>query len=233
PPPSVEPGDNEAPSPAVVPTATAAATDAQCSKALAGDPTGATTALADFDGDGEDDQILVYRVGEDTSEDTWRIRVETVAGESFDSPLVLEVGSGADPAVLGGTDIDGDTSTDEIFAVVGAGASTILVAIIVRDECELVQAGSGGQAQSFPVGGSLANIGGLECVAADDGATESFIAWTGTADFEAEDGRYVMEGVEYQLRGSELIEIGLRSVEANIREADFVYGQLSCGAVNL
>ncbi|MFV2038996.1 MAG: hypothetical protein ACC660_02000, partial [Acidimicrobiales bacterium] len=49
PPPSVEPGSNEAPSPTVAPTATAAATDAQCSKALAGDPTGATTALADFD----------------------------------------------------------------------------------------------------------------------------------------------------------------------------------------
>ena len=54
-----------------------------------------------------------------------------------------------------------------------------------------------------------------------------------TAVGDTGDGTYAIEGVEYELRGSELREVGVRTLQANVSEADFVYANLTCGAVSL
>jgi hypothetical protein len=203
-----------------------------CTAGLAGDPTVTATERADFDGDGALDQVTTYRVGD--SPGTWHIRVDTAAGESLDTPLGAIASPDANVIPLGGADVDGDGATEELFTVVGSGASVAIVAIHERSGCEIVSAEIGGAPVTFPVGGSIANIAGVQCVDTDNnGANNTIVAWTGLADFSQPEGTYDVEGVEYQLRSGELQEVGTRTIVANIAEADFVYGQLTCGALNL
>lgn len=203
-----------------------------CSAGLAGDPAVTSTARADFDGDGALDQVTTYRV--DDAPATWHIRVDTAAGESLDSPLGPIAVPDANVAPLGGADVDGDGATEELFTVVGSGASAIIVTIHQRVRCEIVQAMVGDAPVSFPVGGSIANIAGVQCLDTDNnGVNNTIVAWTGLADFDQPEGTYALEGIEYELRGGDLREVGSRAVVANIAEADFVYGQLTCGALNL
>jgi hypothetical protein len=204
-----------------------------CVAGLAGDATLTSDERADVDGDGAADQITAYRVGEGAGA-SWHLRVDTAAGESLDSPLELESAANTNVQPLGGADIDGDGTTEEIFTVIGSGASVLIVGIHQRVGCELVQITIAGAPVGFPIGGGLANIGGLQCVDTDnDGVNNSIVAWIGLADFDAADGTYRMEGVEYQLRGTELRQVGSRRLTANVAEADFVYGQLTCGTVAL
>lgn len=203
-----------------------------CTAGLAGEPTVTTTERADFDGDGALDQITTYRVG--AAPGAWHIRVDTAAGESLDTPLGAIATPDTNVVPLGGADVDGDGATEELFTVVGSGASVAIVAIHQRMGCEIVSAAIGGAPVTFPVGGSIANIAGVQCVDTDNnGVNNTIVVWTGLADFSQPDGTYEVEGVEYQLRSGELQEVGARTIVANLAEADFVYGQLTCGAVNL
>lgn len=219
------------PSPTVAPTAVPA-TDQPCSEGLTGDPQLSATARADIDGDGAPDQITTYRIGPADS-DPWRIRADTSAGTSYDSALDLSVVPGGVIRPIGGADVDGDATTDEIFTVVGAGAAVLIVAVHTVVGCELAQATIGGAPVGFPIGGSVANIGGLQCLDTDDnGVVNTVVAWSGVAA-DAGDGEFLVDGVEYELRGTELTQVGTRQLRADLGEADFVYSQLSCGAVTL
>ncbi len=224
------------PAPETSPTPAATAEPAAgdpCSSGLAGDASLSATARADLDGDGAGDQVTTYRVGEGDNA-TWHIRVDTAAGESLDSPLTEATTADATVQPLGGADVDGDGFTDELFTVVGSGASVLIVAIHQRVGCELVQVTSAGAPIGFPIGGGVANIGGLECLDTDqNGVNNTIVAWSGLADFDEADGTYRMDGVEYELRGTELRELGSRQLIANVSEADFVYGQLTCDTVSL
>lgn len=230
--PTTVPETDTLPSPAAEasPTPTpAAAADDGCTAALTGEPTSSDTARADLDGDGSPDQVTTYR-----SADDWRIRVDTAAGESLDSPIGPSA-FGADAVTpLGGADVDGDGATAELFTVVGAGASALLVAIHTRVGCELEPATIAGGPVAFPIGGGIGTIGGLTCIDSDDdGVVNAIVAWTGIADFEATEGTFDIEGVEYELRGTELRQVGTRSFTTNVARADFVYAQLTCGPVTL
>jgi len=203
-----------------------------CVIGLTGNPTTVTGAVADFDGDGASDQITVYATG--IASDPWHVRVDTAAGESLDSSMGPDVLTGANVGPLGGADADGDGASDELFIVIGAGASSTIVGIYNRVGCEIAPVTLNGSRVGFPVGGSIGNIGGLECIDADgSGTTDSIIAWSGSADFDAGEGQYVIEGVEYRLAGVQLEQVGTRALTANISQADFVYGSLTCGSVSL
>ena len=203
-----------------------------CSAGLAGTPVASSTSSADVDGDGALDQVTVYGTGSAASPAPWRVRVDTAAGESVDSPLDVDPGAASIP--IGGADVDGDGATDELFVAVGSGASTVIVAIYALIGCDLVQTTNGGAPIGFPIGGSVQNLGGLSCLDTDaNGVTNTIVAWLATAVAETGDGTYAIEGVEYELRGSELREVGTRVLQANVSEADFVYGSLTCGAVSL
>ncbi|MEM7287311.1 MAG: hypothetical protein AAF480_13245, partial [Actinomycetota bacterium] len=203
-----------------------------CTAGLAGSPVASSTATADVDGDGALDQVTVYGTGSAGSPAPWRIRVDTAAGEAVDSPLAVDPNAAGAP--IGGADVDGDGATDEVFVAVGSGASTVIVAIYALVGCDLVQATNGGAPIGFPIGGSVQNLGGLQCVDTDDnGVNNTVVAWLATAIGDTGDGTYAIEGVEYELRGTELREVGVRTLTANVSEADFVYANLACGAVSL
>ena len=83
-------------------------------------------------------------------------------------------------------------------------------------------------------GGSVQNLGGLQCIDRDrNGVNNTIVAWLATAVGDTGDGTYAIEGVEYRLRGTELSEVGVRTLQANVSEADFVYANLTCGGVSL
>lgn len=217
-----------------LPTGTPTAQRGGCTAPLAGDPQFQQTATADFDGDGSVDLVTIYGIGQGAIPRDFRIRVDTAAGESLDSPLAVEVGSSIGATPLGGADVDGDGATQELFSTIGAGAAVAIVVIHTRDGCEIVQASAGNTPVTFPVGGSVGNIAGLECRDTDgNGVNNTVIAWTGEADFNPPNGDYFLTGVEYRLEGSVLQQVATPAKTANISEADFVYSQLSCGAVNL
>ena len=119
------------------------------------------------------------------------------------------------------------------FTVVGAGASAAIVAIHVIDDCQLIQAHQADFPITFAVGGTVGNLAGLQCFDSDNnGVVNGFIAWTGQADF-ANPGAWQLYGTVYGLRGTELTELDYLERSATTTEADFVYGQLTCGLLIL
>ena len=225
------------PPPTPTPTATPtpeppeSVTAEPCAAGLAGTPVASSTSSADVDGDGALDQVTVYGTGSAANPEPWRIRVDTAAGEALDSPLAVDPNAAG--ASIGGADVDGDGATDELFVAVGVGASTVIVAIYTLVGCDLVQTTNGGAPIGFPIGGSVQNLGGLQCLDTDaNGVNNTIIAWLATGVAETADGTYAIEGVEYELRGSELNEVGSRTLQANVSEADFVYANLTCGSVS-
>ncbi len=225
------PPPTPSPSPTPTPEPPAAAAAEPCTAGLAGDPVGSTTARADVDGDGAADQVTVYGTGSESDPAPWRIRVDTAAGESVDSPLSVDPTT--DARAIGGADL-GSGGADEVITVVGSGASTSIVAFHALVGCDLVQITSGSAPIGFPIGGGVLNLGGLQCLDTDgDRATDRVVAWLAVADFDVADGTYAIEGVEYELRGTDLRPVTSRTLSANVSEADFVYGNLTCGSVVL
>ena len=142
-------------------TTTTAAAEA-CAELPA--PVGAeetTTAAVDVDGDGGDDQLVAFRVGED-----WHLRVEVAAGGAVDLAMEIRPGDGVE--VIGGADVDGD-GADELWARVGTGASATIVGLARFEDCalDLVRFEDGEPAE-LPVGGSVGSPAGLSCEGAPD-----------------------------------------------------------------
>ena len=203
-----------------------------CTTPRAGPATNELSQAIDFDFDDAPDLVSTYAVSGDNRL-AFRLRVETAAGETLDAALDVDRAMVGPVEPLGAADIDSDNDATELLTVVGAGASTMLVAIHARQGCDLAQATLDDFPITFPIGGSIGNTAGLQCIDADNNGTiDSFVAWVGVANFDTDEGDYFIDGVEYQLRDGTLRQIGTRTFEANIREADFVYGQLSCGDVN-
>ncbi len=227
------------PTPTPTPTAGATATAGPtsepqpgpggCTAGLAGDPTATVEAPVDLDADGAPDLATTYVL----ADGSWHLRVDTSAGESLDSGLDVDPGpAGVRP--LGSVDLNGDPSAEELLVVVGAGAATEIVALFVRDRCDLVQIKVVDVPITFPVGASVGAVGGLECLDDDgDGAMDTIVAWSGIAKFEAGEGVYDVDGVVYRVSGDQLEPVGDRRLRAQVGQADFVYGQLSCGALSL
>ncbi|MGI9624163.1 MAG: hypothetical protein ACR2PK_15110 [Acidimicrobiales bacterium] len=207
---------------------------ATCTAGLAGQPGTTSEAAGDVDGDGANDLITTYSLTNGSGEVTgWRIRYDTAAGESLDSPIAKW--SPGDPVQpIGSADVDGDGATQEAFVVVGAGASTALVSIFVTQGCSIVAATAQNGPATFAIGGSIVNIAGLECLDRDDdGTNDTIVAWTGESDPSASEGTFLIDGIEYRLRGSALAEVGNQTLVANLASADFAYDQLSCGSLGL
>ena len=156
------------------------------------------------------------------------LRTEILAGiATFLTMAYIVV---VNPAILSDAGMD----FGSVFVAVGAGASAVIVAIYTLVGCDMMQATNGGAPIGFPIGGSVQNLGGLQCIDTDrNGVNNTIVAWLATAVGDTGDGTYAIEGVEYRLRGTELSEVGVRTLQANVSEADFVYANLTCGGVSL
>ena len=114
--------------------------------------------------------------------------------------------------------------------MVGAGASASIVAIHNQVGCEIVAATLNGAPINFPVGSSALALGGLTCRDTDNnGVNNTFWAWTGT---RSDGDNWRIDGVEFQLRGTELTQVDSNSFLANESEPSFIYPFLTCGELS-
>ncbi len=139
----------------------------------AGDPLPAeppddlSTAYGDFDGNGLDDTLHVWKSGPQ-----WVAHIETDGGFGAETVLPTEAAESAE--AVGGHDIDGD-GVDEAFVQVGSGAYTRIVGLYTLYEpvgspatglscgAEAITFFAVPARAEFPVGASVANANGLAC----------------------------------------------------------------------
>ena len=229
--PTAENATAPTPTPEPVPTAAADPTTAPppvCTAPLEGSAANLSTLAVDADGDGATDAFSVYSVGPPARPSSWRVRIETATGASYDTELAVDPASPVGAEALGAGDVDGDATTEEVFVTVGAGAATIVLSIYTIAGCDLVPVTLAGANATFAVGGGVSSIAGLECVDSEDnGVTNNVVAWTGTL-IDEDDRLFGIEGTEYQLFGTELTTVGTISLEVRSTEADFDYNLLNC-----
>lgn len=171
----------------------------------------------DADGDGTDDELRTYRVGEE-----WHLQVELAADGGAD--LVLP-SFGGGVGLVGGADVDGD-GTDEVWARTGSGASATIVGLARMSACALERVlFPTGELAEVPIGGSVGTTSGLECSA------NGLVTFTATLT----DGEtYDVVATTYALDGSTLTEQGQETVQVNATDPDFVrYTSFTCGDLTL
>ncbi len=121
---------------------------------------------ADVDGDGRDDAVTVHVVDDLTV----AVAVEHAAGgrtvRSWSDETVATFAA-LRVAAVGDVEGDGD---DDLWLVVGAGASAEVVSLVVADGCDLDRPLDGAVANAFAVGASVGAVSGVECLRADDAA---------------------------------------------------------------
>lgn len=221
------------PEPAEPTSTPAPAVPVGCQTALSGEPVRRSDARVDVDADGATDVLSVYATGSNSAPTGWRIRLETASGDTFDNALFVDAGDPLAPIqVIGAADADGDGAADELFTVVGAGASAEIVAVHVRQGCDLVPVTIGGSPVSFPVGGSIGSLGGVGCRDTDgDGLTDVLTAWSGLAQFDQGEGTYLIDAVDHVFVGAALEQVASSTFTASVTAPDFVYSTLACGGL--
>ncbi len=171
----------------------------------------------DADGDGTDDELRTYRVGEE-----WHLQVELAADGGAD--LVVP-SFGGSVGLVGGADVDGD-AVDEVWARTGSGASATIVGLARMTDCALERVVfATGELAELPVGGSVGTTAGLECT---DGGLVTF-----TATF-ADGETYDVVATSYALDGLTLREQGQQTTQVAATDPEFVrYASFSCGTLSL
>jgi hypothetical protein len=135
---------------------TTTTTEVCTAPAVAADATGQVSQPIDTDGDGTDDTVSAYTVG-----DAAHIRVDTATHGAIDA--AIETDGPLTPTIVGGVDIGGGPGL-EVFTTVGSGASVDLVGVFTQQGCDLVRLlGPDGVPTTFPIGGSVTHGGGLAC----------------------------------------------------------------------
>ena len=172
---------------------------------------------ADVDGDGAVDVVGVRFASE-------TVVVSFAAGGSAEVPI--PTGRAGIPGIdaLGGADVDGDGS-DEAWVMIGSGASSQLVSLFTFDDCGGRVVTEGGDPAVFGVGGSVTNLGGVQC-----SGSELIVrmASSDTGDV------YDVEVTAYRLVGSELTPVDRRTEQVARSDPDFGRSStLSCGNATL
>lgn len=171
----------------------------------------------DADGDGTDDELRTYLVG-----DEWHLQVELAADGGADLALP-SFGGGV--GLVGGADVDGD-GVDEVWARTGSGASATIVGIAKMTDCVLERVVfATGELAELPIGGSVGTTSGLEC---RDGGLVTFTATLREGD------TYEVLATTFSLDGSTLSEQGQETLQVDATDPDFVrYASFSCGDLSL
>lgn len=118
----------------------------------------ATTAAADFDGngDGDNDTLTTFE-----AEGTWWMGVEWAAGGS--GWIMLNEAESMGASALGGHDIDGD-GVDEAFVALAGPASGVIVQVFQQDQCGLKPIRlQNDKPFTFPVTGTAGTFTAAEC----------------------------------------------------------------------
>jgi hypothetical protein len=196
-------------SPTSAPTTTAAA---ECGPvSVPKTATEVATASGDVDGDGANDVLRSYLVGESD----WHLQVALAAGGGAD--VAIATFSGGSVSVLGGADVDGD-GADEIWARTGSGASATILGLARFASCGLARVTfAAGDPAELPVGGSVGSASGLECASHVD-PTADLTAYDAT---NTTDDQYEVRATEYALNGTTLTQLGTKTTTATAGDDAF------------
>lgn len=168
-------------------------------------------ASGDVDGDGADDVLRSYLLGESD----WHLQVALAAGGGAD--LAIATFSGGSVSVLGGADVDGD-GADEIWARTGSGASATILGLARFASCGLTRVTfPAGDPAELPVGGSVGTTSGLECESHVDPTAD---LTTYDASNTADD-QYEVHATEYALNGTTLTQLGTKTSTATAGDDAF------------
>ena len=172
----------------------------------------------DFDGDGNGDELFTYQAGADN----WRVRVVFADGGGADA-TITEAEDLAPPRPIGGFDIDGD-GAEEVFLVVGSGASAAEIGFYDVANCVATRITAGGVSAVFAVGSSVGAISGLLCPG-DGTIQRTFAQYVAENEYE---GGFA----PYRLDGAVLTALPGDGAGFTADEA-FALGVLDCGGLAL
>lgn len=178
----------------------------------------AGSARGDVDGDGVPDQVQATR-----SDGTWQLAA--ALGRGGGAVLELEL-FGGPVGLIGTSDVDHDGG-EEVWARTGAGAATTIVGLFAVEGCELRWVTLPDDARAeLPVGGTVGTTSGVECPA--DGP--DLLVHTATYLGDANQGRYAVTTVAYDLDGASLVERERSTVEVSAQDPQFPrYTSFRCG----
>lgn len=177
-----------------------------------------TTAAADFDGDGADDELRAYRFA-----GAWQLQVSLAAGGGDD--IVAEPFGQGTLSPVGGFDVDED-GDDEAWVNVGVGGMSRLVGLFVFDDCTLAPAMLEGEAARFPVGGTFLSGNGVECAGPGSGDVDLTVF----AGSSGDGTNYMVESSLLTLEGTTLTEVATDVFGAQAGTSAFTF---DCGDLTL
>jgi hypothetical protein len=176
-------------------------------------PAGATqvtTAAGDVDGDGQDDVLASYVLGDAEA----HVQVSLAAGGGDDAVVSTFSGTPA-VSVLGGADVDGD-GADEVWLRTGFGASASIVGLARVTGCQLAQVTwAGGDPVELAVGGGVGSASGVAC---DGRGDADLTAYSANSDDGTE---YDITATDYALEGTTLVQTAVEAITASAGDSAF------------
>lgn len=178
-------------------------------------PSGPDVAVASGDVDGDGDADRIYSASPQDAAPAWTLVVALAAGGG--ATLSVPAGPNGAGDVLGGADIDGD-STDEVWIRTGFGASATIVGLVRFVDCQLVRATfANGDPVELAVGGSVGTGSGLVCEAHVE-PTADLTTYTAT---NVSGDQYEVTAVEFALDAGVLVQKGTTTSSATAGDDAF------------
>ncbi len=236
---TIAPATTSTASPTTTTTTTTTTTlPATTSTALAcggsgGLPTGAenhTLAAADVDGDGADDTIHTYTLGDPLAGGGWWIQVSFASGGGASMQLLDSAIEFSGSIAIDGYDINGD-GRDEFFAKVGAGASSQLIAVFDVPGCTIRRPSLNGFDAVFIISGGINFTSGITCTDVDSNGFNDFLT---TRDGEriGATNDFTVDVTDYSYVAGQFSVVGTSTEIISAADPAFVnYGRLTCGPV--
>jgi len=187
-------------------------------------------AAADVDGDGADDTIHTYTLGDPMAAGAWWIQVSFASGGG-DAVQILDAGvnfSGSVP--VDGYDINGD-GRDEFFATVDAGASARILGMFDVPGCTIRRVSLGGYDSTLVISGGINFVSGATCTDIDgNGFNDFLVVRDGQRIGSSNDFSFTT--ISYSLLNGQLTQVSTGTETINTSDPAFVdYGRLVCGSV--
>jgi hypothetical protein len=216
-------------------TATTTAGGACAPPAVPPDAIDRTSVSADFDGDGANDTLSTYGTGTADNPLPWHLRLDRANGGAVDV-LIPDASGVAAVRPLGGSEISAgagiapDGSGVEAFVLIGAGASTSLVAVFQYHDCDLVRltGPSTTEPATFPIGGTVTHLGGLRCDGVSGGSRLVVLTADSTdgTSYQTSDQLLRIEGAGFDTPNAPIVDV-LDAGDANLS----AYTTITCPGV--
>lgn len=238
--PTVEPPATATPTP--MPPATPTATPEPTAvpgfgceaEPLPADVTDVSEAEVNVDGDDDPDVATAYHADPDRSTG-WAIRVAFGNGDIVETTVGFGFPESIGVQSVGGADVDGD-GRDEVFAVVGSGASVVIYGMfeVEPDACTIEPiVGEGGPVEAA-AGASVGALAGLRCDDTDgDGSNDTVALYSGFLVPDTDPLEYDIAETRYQLDGTDLRPVDSTNYRVSIDGPDFPRRLFDCPPLSL